>query len=221
MGGERGRTTLLMDISGYQWTQFSFLRDNYLRAGVVGLFDRETVSLDERSVLGVVEWMVWSLGPSLVNRRGMTHIFAQGGTRTMGFLMGKEGYWRKVEREGKLFPYSRGNFLFLLFPSPWSLKCYLRLAVGPPQGYYTRTRVSIDKVESILLSATREKKKRSRRFYWSFPSLWWRNPCIILRRLRVSLWILPCYPQGNQLKIRISNLYSNNFGDHFPNCTIL
>ena len=81
----------------------------------MGLFDRETVSLDERSVLGVAEWMVWSLGPSLVNRRGMTHIFAQGGSRTMGFLMGKEGYWRKVGQEGKLFPYSRGIFLFLLF----------------------------------------------------------------------------------------------------------
>ena len=33
--------------------------------------------------------------------------------------------------------------------------------MGPPQGYYTRTRVSIDKVESILLSATREKKREA------------------------------------------------------------
>ena len=84
---------------------------------MVGLFDRDTVPLGERSVLGVVEWMVWSFGHSLVNRRGMTHIFAQGGSRTMGFLMGKEGYWRKVEREGKLFPYS-GEFFIPSFPSP-------------------------------------------------------------------------------------------------------
>ena len=76
----------------------------------MGLFDRVTMPLGERSVLEVVEWMVWLFGPSLVNRRRMTHIFAQGGSRTMGFLMGKEGYWRKVGREGKLFPYSRRNF---------------------------------------------------------------------------------------------------------------